>query len=191
MHAAMTVDLSGKGCSVQLLDGAAADIARKDVGSLLRLLAADTANVLQAIVDTEFSPELVPATKEHRAQPAEETVGPYELQDFNLYYLSRSGFRPSKVAFLAWHAWADRERGAWPPTMPSAKRHEYDLKTIKKWLEVFVLRFFEQSQFKRSALPNAPKIGSGGSLAPRADWRAPSDASARVWLQELRGNVPD
>jgi NAD+ synthase (glutamine-hydrolysing) len=154
-------------------------------------VAADTANVLQAIVDTEFSPELVPATEEHRAQPAEETVGPYELQDFNLYYLSRYGFRPSKVAFLAWHAWADRERGAWPPTMPSAKRHEYDLKTIKKWLEVFVLRFFEQSQFKRSALPNAPKIGSGGSLSPRADWRAPSDASARVWLEELRGNVPD
>jgi NAD+ synthase (glutamine-hydrolysing) len=153
-------------------------------------LVAETADVLRSIVDTDFSPELVPATQERRVQRAEETVGPYELQDFNLYYLSRYGFRPSKVAFLAWHAWADRERGAWPPTLPSGKRREYDLSTIKKWLEVFLLRFFEQSQFKRSALPNAPKVGSGGSLSPRADWRAPSDASAKVWLDELRSNVP-
>lgn len=151
----------------------------------------DTINVLQAIVDTEFSPELVPGTGERRAQRAEEAVGPYELQDFNLYYMSRYGFRPSKVAFLSRHAWGDRERGEWPSTVAAGKRHEYDLKTIKQWLGVFLLRFFGTSQFKRSAMPNGPKVGSGGSLSPRADWRAPSDASAAVWLDELQRNVPD
>jgi NAD+ synthase (glutamine-hydrolysing) len=156
-----------------------------------RQVDAETGALLEAIVDTEFSPELVPGGDEQGVQRAEETVGPYELQDFNLYYTSRFGFRPSKVAFLAHHAWGDRRRGAWPPTIPEAKRHEYDLAEIKHWLEVFLLRFFERSQFKRSALPNAPKVGSGGSLSPRSDWRAPSDASAAVWLDELRTNVPD
>jgi NAD+ synthase (glutamine-hydrolysing) len=148
---------------------------------------------LQAILDTEISPELVPHADGDSARPAQktaETVGPYELQDFNLYYISRYGFRPSKVAFLALQAWGDKDRGDWPDLLPPEKRMEYDLPTIKKWLEVFLYRFFKLSQFKRSAVPNGPKVGSGGSLSPRGDWRAPSDAEAEVWLKELRDNVP-
>jgi NAD+ synthase (glutamine-hydrolysing) len=148
-------------------------------------------DVLDGILRTRISPELVPVPKD-AAQPqaAEQTVGPYALQDFNLYYLSRFGYRPSKVAFLACHAWGDRDRGAWPDSIADAERTEFDLHTIKHWLAVFLLRFFESSQFKRSALPNGPKVGSGGSLSPRGDWRAPSDASAQVWLDELDRNVP-
>jgi NAD+ synthase (glutamine-hydrolysing) len=149
--------------------------------------------VLQAILDTEISPELVPyETDEHEApaQSTEEKVGPYELQDFNLYYVTRYGFRPSKVAFLSHHAWADKARGIWPDQLPIEKRREYDLPTIKKWLEVFLYRFFKTSQFKRSCVPNGPKVGSGGSLSPRSDWRAPSDSEAVPWLEEARRNVP-
>jgi len=149
---------------------------------------------LLAILDTEISPELVPHATGDSSRPAQkttETVGPYELQDFNLYFISRYGFRPSKVAFLAWNAWADKTRGDWPDLLPPEKRIEYDLPTIKKWLEVFLLRFFKLSQFKRSAAPNGPKVGSGGSLSPRGDWRAPSDAEAEVWLRELQSNLPD
>jgi NAD+ synthase (glutamine-hydrolysing) len=113
------------------------------------------------------------------------------LQDFNLYYVTRYGFRPSKVAFLSHHAWSDKARGTWPDNLPVARHREYDLITIKKWLEVFLFRFFQISQFKRSCLPNGPKVGSGGSLSPRGDWRAPSDSEATVWLEELRRNVPD
>ena len=148
---------------------------------------------LQAILDTEISPELVPHADGNSDKPAQKTaekVGPYELQDFNLYYISRYGFRPSKVAFLAWHAWGDRKRGQWPDLLPPDKRLEYDLPTIRKWLEVFLYRFFKISQFKRSAIPNGPKVGSGGSLSPRGDWRAPSDSEPEVWLKELRENVP-
>ena len=153
---------------------------------------AATHQVLQSIVDTEISPELVPGDGQgdQPAQSTEERIGPYELQDFHLYFISRYGFRPSKVAFLAHHAWSDRDRGAWPEELPPDKRHQYDLPTIKRWLEVFLFRFFQLSQFKRSAMPNAPKVGSGGSLSPRGDWRAPSDASAEAWLAELRRNVP-
>jgi NAD+ synthase (glutamine-hydrolysing) len=151
--------------------------------------------VLQSILDTEISPELVPASEdddlERPHQSTESIIGPYELQDFNLYYTSRFGFRPSKVAFLARHAWGDPSRGTWPPFFPEEKKNTYDLSTIKKWLEVFLQRFFQTSQFKRSALPNGPKVGSGGSLSPRGDWRAPSDAEAAAWLDELRKNVPD
>jgi NAD+ synthase (glutamine-hydrolysing) len=138
----------------------------------------DAVGVLEAIVETRISPELVPGGGEPGSQPlqhTEEVVGPFELQDFNLYYISRYGFRPSKVAFLASHAWNGR----------------YSLQAIKKWLEVFLHRFFELSQFKRSCLPNGPKVGSGGSLSPRSDWRAPSDAEADVWLRELAEHVPD
>jgi NAD+ synthase (glutamine-hydrolysing) len=152
---------------------------------------ADVARILEDILLTRISPELVPA--EHaggRSPSAEATVGPYALQDFNLYYLSRFGYRPSKVAFLAHHAWSRRERGTWPPSISPAERHEYDLATVKHWLGVFLQRFFQAHQFKRSALPNGPKVGSGGSLSPRADWRAPSDARADVWLEELQRNVP-
>ena len=150
---------------------------------------AETSRLLGAVVDTQISPELVPP-RGGAGQLAEEEIGPYELQDFNLYYLSRFGYRPSKVVFLAHHAWGDRTKGDWPDLLPPEKRHQYDLATICKWLEVFLKRFFEFSQFKRSALPNAPKVGSGGSLSPRGDWRAPSDAKADAWIEELKLNVP-
>jgi NH3-dependent NAD+ synthetase len=109
--------------------------------------------------------------------------------DFNLYYVTRYGFRPSKVAFLAHHAWGNSALGEWPPGFPTQARRSYDLPTIKRWLRVFLYRFFQTSQFKRSAIPNAPKVGSGGSLSPRSDWRAPSDSEATIWLQELEHNV--
>ena len=147
------------------------------------------AEVLADILATPISPELLPAAA-GTLQSAESVVGPYELQDFNLYYLSRYGFRPSKVAFLAEHAWSRGTAGEWPPSIPEADRHEYDRTAIKRWLAVFLTRFFGSSQFKRSAQPNAPKVGSGGSLSPRGDWRAPSDARADVWLEELARNVP-
>ncbi|MBM3837848.1 MAG: NAD(+) synthase [Verrucomicrobia bacterium] len=155
---------------------------------------AETHAVLQSILETEISPELVPHHGGDSSKPAQktaETIGPYELQDFNLYYISRFGFRPSKVAFLCHHAWGDKSRGGWPDLVPLEKRQAYGLPTIKRWLEVFLHRFFQVSQFKRSAIPNGPKVGSGGSLSPRGDWRAPSDSESKVWLQELRENVPD
>jgi NAD+ synthase (glutamine-hydrolysing) len=146
---------------------------------------------LRDILATRISPELIPPSAGGEGtQSAESAVGPYELQDFNLYYFSRFGFRPSKVAFLAEHAWSHAGVGDWPECVALPERHEYDLPTIKHWLEVFIVRFFATSQFKRSALPNGPKVGSGGSLSPRGDWRAPSDASAAAWLEELRRNVP-
>jgi NAD+ synthase (glutamine-hydrolysing) len=150
-------------------------------------------DTLRSILETEITPELVPpdVTSPERVQSTEDVVGPFELQDFSLYYLTRFGFRPSKVAYLAYRAWADADRGTWPDLVPPDKRRAYDLATIRQWLEVFLHRFFETSQFKRSAIPNAPKVGSGGSLSPRGDWRAPSDATAAVWLDELRRNVPD
>nr|WP_275284989.1 NAD(+) synthase [Thiospirillum jenense] len=154
-----------------------------------------TNHILQAILATEISPELIPATADAsgavQLQSTEATIGPYELQDFNLYYTTRYGLRPSKIAFLAWHAWHDRTQGMWPDNLPMARRHQYDLITIRHWLIVFVTRFFGQSQFKRSCLPNGPKVGSGGSLSPRGDWRAPSDASADLWLAELNQQVPE
>lgn len=154
---------------------------------------AATSAILQSILDTEISPELVPHTDEDRGQPAQSTqekIGPYELQDFNLYYVTRYGFRPSKVAFLSHHAWCDKTRGSWPQGLTDEKHTQYDLATIKHWLEVFLYRFFKTSQFKRSCVPNGPKVGSGGSLSPRGDWRAPSDSEATIWLDELHRNVP-
>lgn len=154
----------------------------------------ETGAILQSIVDTEISPELVPHTAGDTSKPAqstEEKIGPYNLQDFNTYYITRYGFRPSKVAYLSWHAWHDATTGAWPPSVPQARRVAYDLPTVKKWLDVFLWRFFQTSQFKRSCVPNGPKVGSGGSLSPRGDWRAPSDSEARAWMDELRANVPD
>jgi NAD+ synthase (glutamine-hydrolysing) len=145
---------------------------------------------LLSILDTEISPELVPAGEEGDIQSTQAKIGPYELQDFHLYYITRYGLRPSKVAFLAWHAWRDTATGVWPPHFPDEAKHAYDLAEVKKWLEVFLYRFFEISQYKRSAVPNGPKVLSGGSLSPRGDWRAPSDGVARVWLDELKANVP-
>ncbi len=158
-----------------------------------RLFNQQTCRVLQRILDTEISPELIPSASGDDAQPAqrsEDTIGPFELQDFHLYYISRYGFAPSKVAFLALHAWGNKEAGAWPEFIPAEKRNAYSLAEIRQWLQVFLFRFFQLSQFKRSAIPNGPKVGSGGSLSPRGDWRAPSDGSAQVWLEELERNVP-
>jgi len=154
---------------------------------------AEASSTLQSIVETEISPELVPAGADGGSEPAQSTeavIGPFELQDFHLYYTSRYGYRPSRVAWLALQAWGDRKRGAWLDTIPEEDRREYGLSEIRHWLEVFLARFFGSSQFKRSALPNGPKVGSGGSLSPRGDWRAPSDGSASAWLEELRRNVP-
>ncbi len=150
---------------------------------------AETSGTLRSILETKISPELVPSGG--AMQSTEAKIGPYELQDFNLYYITRFGLRPSKVAFLAWHAWKDATQGAWPEGMAENARRAYELKEIRHWLQVFVHRFFELSQFKRSALPNGPKVMSGGNLSPRGDWRAPSDASAAVWLAELERNVPE
>ena len=147
---------------------------------------------LLSVLSTEISPELVPAEADDgNLQSTQSKVGPYELQDFHLYYITRYGLRPSKVAFLAWHAWRDAAHGLWPPNFPDEAKHSYSVADIKKWLAVFLYRFFEISQYKRSALPNGPKVMSGGSLSPRGDWRAPSDGNARVWLDELELNVPD
>ncbi|AHH19670.1 putative NAD+ synthase NadE [Nocardia nova SH22a] len=151
-------------------------------------LGPDATAVLRSVLDTEISPELVPG---ETIQSSEATIGPYELQDFHLYHLLRYGYLPSRIAYLAHHAWGDRDRGSWPDLIPEPQRHEYDLATIKHWLAEFLRRFIQTSQFKRSTLPNAPKVGSGGSLSPRGDWRAPSDASATAWLDELERNVPD
>lgn len=152
---------------------------------------AETDATLERILDTLISPELVPADADGSMQSTEDKIGPYDLHDFALFYTTRFGLRPSKVAFLAHHAWSDVARGDWPPHFPDHKRKAYDLATIRKWMEVFLFRFFTISQFKRSASPNGPKVTSGGSLSPRGDWRAPSDGNARAWLKELRDNVPE
>jgi NAD+ synthase (glutamine-hydrolysing) len=151
---------------------------------------ASTVALLQRIADTPISPELIPGSGDRPEQSSEAVVGPYELQDFHLYYVSRFGYLPSKVAYLAQAAWEDPGRGEWPDTVPPAERRGYDLATICHWLEVFLRRFFESSQFKRSAMPDGPKVGSGGSLSPRGDWRAPSDSKATAWIEELHSNVP-
>ncbi|HYH34887.1 MAG TPA: NAD(+) synthase, partial [Nocardioides sp.] len=145
----------------------------------------DTNDVLRQILDQEITPELVPGGN----QSTEESVGPYALQDLTLFQVLRFGQRPRRIAFLAMHAWADPDRGDWPPGFPDDLRPAYDLATIRKWLEVFVRRFFA-SQFKRSALPNGPKVSAGGTMSPRGDWRMPSDASAAAWLAEIDRDVP-
>ena len=148
-------------------------------------------SVLQAILDAEITPELVPVGEDGLVQSTEAMIGPYALHDFFLHHVIRYGQKPSKVAFLAWHAWHDIERGGWPEGFPESKRMTYDLAEIRRWLEVFCQRFFGFSQYKRSAMPNGPKVSAGGALSPRGDWRAPSDASAAVWLAELRDNLPE
>ena len=147
--------------------------------------------VLQSVLDTEITPELVPTGEEEELQSSEAKVGPFALQDFSLFHVLRYGFRPSKIAFLAWHAWSDPEQGNWPTGFPEDKRPYYSLKEIRHWLQIFVQRFYSFSQFKRSALPNGPKVSHGGALSPRGDWRAPSDMSARIWLDEIEREVPE
>ena len=149
------------------------------------LFSAEAGDVLRRILATEISPELVPVEAGAPPQSTEAKVGPYELQDFALYYVLRYGFRPSKIAFLAEHAWGDVAAGAWPPGFPEKRRRAYDRAAIRHWLELFLKRFFGFSQFKRSAMPNGPKVTAGGSLSPRGDWRAPSDGTSAAWLAEL------
>jgi NAD+ synthase (glutamine-hydrolysing) len=149
-----------------------------------------TNEVLGRILVQEISPELVPAREGERPQSTEDTVGPYSLQDFTLFHTLRYGYAPSKIAFLAWHAWHDADAGQWPPGFPAEGRPAYDLAEVRRWLDVFIRRFFA-SQFKRSALPNGPKVSAGGTMSPRGDWRMPSDASPAAWLAELEANVPD
>ena len=174
-----------------------ASVAKTLIQHLIRFVAGsgelgkETVQILYDILATEISPELVPPGPDGALQSTESIVGPYALQDFNLYYATRYGFRPSKIAYLSWNAWRDTGRGRWPANTPDVARRAYALGEIKGWLRVFLYRFFELSQFKRSALPNGPKISSGGSLSPRGDWRAPSDANAKVWLEELEAGVPD
>ena len=174
-----------------------ASVAKTLIQHLIRFVAASgelgegSAPILYDILATEISPELVPPGADGAIQSTESIIGPYALQDFNLYYATRYGFSPSKIAYLSWNAWHDVARGRWPANTPEAVRRAYPLSEIKHWLRVFLYRFFELSQFKRSALPNGPKISSGGSLSPRGDWRAPSDATATVWLEELESGVPD
>ncbi|GAA4716668.1 NAD(+) synthase [Isoptericola chiayiensis] len=150
----------------------------------------EVGDVLREIVVQEISPELVPAGEGEAPQSTEAMVGPYALQDFTLYWTLRFGMRPSKIAFLAWHAWRDASVGDWPPSYPHDERSAYDLATIRRWMLVFYRRFFA-SQFKRSALPNGPKVSAGGTMSPRGDWRMPSDASAAAWLREVEENVPE
>ncbi|RYD54333.1 MAG: NAD(+) synthase [Sphingomonadales bacterium] len=150
----------------------------------------EAAGTIRSILDTEISPELVPADADGKMQSTQDRIGPYELHDFFLHYVIRYGLRPSKIAFLAWHAWQDAQAGQWPLGFPADGRNQYDLPTIAKWLETFLFRFFQTSQFKRSALPNGPKVSAGGSVSPRGDWRAPSDGVARPWLDELKAALP-
>ncbi|HEY1135508.1 MAG TPA: NAD(+) synthase [Nocardioides sp.] len=140
--------------------------------------------LLREIVTQEITPELIPTEGDARPQATEDSVGPYALVDFALYHVVRRGAAPSRIAFLAWHAWREAAAGAWPPGYPEESRAAYDLPTVRRWLEVFVRRFFAH-QFKRSALPNGPKVVAGGTMSPRGDWRMPSDASAAAWLADL------
>ncbi|MFD1719270.1 NAD(+) synthase [Georgenia deserti] len=149
------------------------------------------AEVLQSVLDTRITPELVPAGEDEEVQDTEQTIGPYSLHDFTLFYVLRHGFRPSKIAFLAHHAWRDPEAGTWPPGFPDEGRYGYDLTEIRRWMHVFLERFFGFSQFKRSAIPNGPKVMAGGALSPRGEWRAPSDGNARAWLLELERALPE
>ena len=130
-------------------------------------------NTLIDVLDTPISPELTPAAKDGTIlQVTEDIVGPYELHDFFLFNMLRYGFTPAKLYLLA----------------RTAFKGEYDNATVKKWLRTFIRRFFAQ-QFKRSCLPDGPKVGSV-SLSPRGDWRMPSDASSRLWIAQC-DQLPD
>ncbi|WP_130839899.1 NAD(+) synthase [Corynebacterium neomassiliense] len=150
---------------------------------------AATVEVLRSVLDTEISPELVPPGADGKVQSTESAIGPYALHDFTLWHVL-AGLRPSKIAFLAWHAWKDAGVGEWPAGFPDEDRYSYDLATIVKWERTFLSRFFGFAQFKRTAIPNGPKVSPAGSLSPRGDWRAPSDGNARAWIAELDAAYP-
>jgi NAD+ synthase (glutamine-hydrolysing) len=143
--------------------------------------------ILSDILETEISPELIPGENGNiPEQKTESVVGPYELQDFNNFYITRFGFLPTKVAFMAYCTWKDKNKGLWPD-VPADKRNEYSIGEIRHWLGIYLYRFFKTSQYKRTCVPNGPKVGSGGSLSPRGDYRAPSDSEATVWLNNCEG----
>jgi NAD+ synthase (glutamine-hydrolysing) len=172
-----------------------ASVSKTLIQHLIRFVAdsgevdAQTSQLLKDVLATEISPELVPAGADGKTQSTESFVGPYALQDFNLHYLARYGFAPSRIAYLAHEAWGDADQRAWPAAVPADQRRAYGLDEIRTWLRLFLNRFFA-NQFKRSAVPNGPKISSGGALSPRGDWRMPSDARPDVWLAELARNTP-
>ena len=147
-------------------------------------------DLLAEILTQEITPELIPVEDGKKPQATQDTVGPYNLQDFTLAHVVRHGYRPRKIAFLAWHAWKDVEAGEWPPGFPEDARVAYSLEDVRTWLEVFVKRFFA-NQFKRSALPNGPKVSPSGTMSPRGDWRMPSDAKGTAWLAEIERDVPE
>ena len=150
----------------------------------------ETSDILSDILETEISPELIPGEDgKQPIQKTESTIGPYELQDFNNFYITRFGYLPTKVAFMAYSAWRNKEKGLWPD-VPEDRRNEYTIEEIKCWLKIYLYRFFKISQFKRSCIPNSPKVGSGGSLSPRGDYRAPSDSEATVWLDNAE-KIPE
>jgi NAD+ synthase (glutamine-hydrolysing) len=150
----------------------------------------EASTILLDILETEISPELIPGGPGTQPdQRTEAIVGPYELQDFNNFYTIRFGYLPTKIAFMAYCAWRDKTKGDWPD-VPRAKRNSYTIGEIRHWLEVYLYRFFKISQFKRSCIPNGPKVGSGGSLSPRGDYRAPSDSEDAVWLEDA-GKIPE
>lgn len=149
----------------------------------------EVTDVLHSVLNTEISPELIPAGQDGKVQSTQDSIGPYALHDFTLYYLLRRGYAPHKIAFLAWHAWSDAEAGQWPPGFLEEDREAYDLATIRHWLHVFVRRF-ATNQFKRSALPNGPKVMAGGALSPRGDWRMPSDMSPHLWTSDIDSHIP-
>jgi NAD+ synthase (glutamine-hydrolysing) len=154
------------------------------------IFSGEISEVLLDILDTEISPELIPGQEgQQPRQKTESVVGPFELQDFNNFYTTRYGYLPTKIAFLAYCCWQDKALGFWPD-VPEHKRNEYGIGEIKHWLNIYLVRFFKMSQFKRSCVPNGPKVGSGGSLSPRGDYRAPSDSEATVWLDNAR-LIPD
>ena len=175
--------------------GANAGIPKTLIQHLIRWVVAEelfddaVGRTLLSILDTEISPELVPAEAGGAIQSTQAKIGPYALQDFTLWHVLRRGSRPSRIAFLALLAWRDADAGDWPEGLPSSEKVAYDLPEIRRWLELFHRRFFT-NQFKRSTLPNGPKVVAGGSLSPRGDWRMPSDAAATAWLAELERNVP-
>ncbi|MDT0186971.1 NAD(+) synthase [Microbacterium sp. ARD31] len=150
---------------------------------------AEVGELLGEILAQEITPELIPVEEGKKPQATQDTVGPYNLQDFTLALVVRHGFRPRKIAFLAWHAWKDLEAGEWPPGFPHDARVAYSLEEVRTWLQVFVKRFFA-NQFKRSALPNGPKVSPSGTMSPRGDWRMPSDAKGTAWLAEIERDVP-
>ena len=147
--------------------------------------------VLKDILAQEISPELIPGGEE-KLQSTQDTIGPYELHEFFLYHLLL-GREPRDIAYLAYQAWSDKQKGLWPADLPESDRHQYDLETILRWLREFLRRFFT-SQFKRTCVPGGPGITSGFGLSPRGDLRMPSDISGRIWvkqIEELQADLED